>query len=89
MDELSFRNYMEELVLRMLPTVMNSMDICKCEQCKMDIVAYALNNLPPKYVVSDKGGIFTRLETMQSQFDADIITAITRGASLVSENIRH
>jgi len=87
--DVELKNYMEDLVKDMLPTVLDKMDICKCDRCKMDILAYALNNLPPKYVVTRKGDIYTRLATMQGQFSADIIAAITSGATLVGSRPRH
>ena len=89
MQEFSLKNYMEVCVSDMLPAVTKFMDNCKCEKCNMDIMAYALNNLPPKYVATRKGHLYTKLEVMHSQFDADIITALTNGAKLVANNPRH
>lgn len=89
MAEFNFKNYMEDLVQDMLPAVIKNMTVCKCEQCRMDMMAYALNHLPAKYVVTRKGNLYTRIEAMHSQFDADIITALSHGAALVAENPRH
>ena len=89
MSEVNLKNYMEDCVQEMIPTVLKGMDMCTCDHCKMDIMAYALNNLPPKYIVTRKGQLYTKLEAMHSQFDADIVTAVTTGAKLVSENPRH
>lgn len=33
-------------------------EICCCERCRMDVIALALNHLPPKYVVSQEGKAF-------------------------------
>jgi len=89
MSDVSLKNYMEDCVEDILPMVLKGMDICACDHCKMDIMAYALNNLPPKYVVTRKGELYTKLEAMYSQFDADIVTALTTGAKLVGNNPRH
>jgi len=64
-------------------------DICTCEKCKLDIVAITLNNLPPKYVVSEKGEVFTKIKEMEAQFDVDIIKELTRAIEMVSKNPRH
>ena len=43
-------NYMEMAVREELPKLMGMReDICKCEDCQCDIIAYALNKLPSKY----------------------------------------
>ena len=87
--DVELKNYMEDLVQDMLPAVLDKMDICKCPRCQMDILAYSLNNLPPKYVVTRKGDIYTRLATMHTQFSADIIAAVTSGATIVGSKPRH
>ena len=89
MTDYIFKNYMEDLVKDLLPAVLKNMEICKCEQCQLDIKAYALNNLKPKYVVTRKGTLFARLAAMHSQFDADVLTALMNGAKLVGSNPRH
>jgi len=55
----------------------------------MDIRAIALNSLPPKYVVTRKGELYTKLSSLQQQFDVDIISAITKAAVIVGRNPRH
>lgn len=48
---MEFRNYMEELVICVLDEILARQEIgCKCQRCRLDIAALALNNLPPKYV---------------------------------------
>jgi competence protein ComFB len=80
---------MEDCVIQLLPAVLKTIDVCKCERCKMDILAYALNELPPKYVASPKGVIYTKLDAMHIQFDADVASALSKGAQVVKENPRH
>ena len=89
MAELKMKNYMEDCVINILSTVIGSRDICQCERCKMDIIACALNKLPAKYVVSDAGDIYTRIQVMHSQFKSDITTAVTQAVELISANPRH
>ena len=88
-DKIILKNYMEDCVLELIPSVLNGMDICKCERCQMDIAAYTLNKLPPKYVATGKGHMYTKLDTMHAQFGTDIISIIAAGAKLISENPRH
>ena len=89
MSNIEMKNYMEDCVMDMLPAVLKTMDICKCDRCQMDIVAYALNNLPPKYVVARTGRLYAKLNSMYAQFHVDVATAVTNGAKQVSKSPRH
>ena len=83
-------NYMEKLVKSKLEDVLNMRkDICHCEQCKLDIMAVALNNLTPRYIVTDRGKLYTRLDMMEVQFGVDILMAISKGIKVVTEHPRH
>jgi competence protein ComFB len=87
--ELSIRNYMEDMVLAKMPQIMAQLGVCHCEKCKLDIFAYVLNKMPPKYVVTQKGTVFAKLALLQSQFDVDIIIQITQAANKVMARSRH
>jgi len=80
---------MEEVVDSKIDLVLNSMDVCKCDKCKLDIKAIALNSLSPHYVVTDKGNLYSKLKEMEAQFEVDIETAIIKAAMTVSNNPRH
>ena len=83
------RNYMEDCVAMLLDKVINEVDVCKCENCRYDITAIALNSLPPKYVVTTRGQFYAKMDFLHQQFDVDIISAITRATTLVAKNPRH
>ncbi|MCL1862601.1 MAG: late competence development ComFB family protein [Defluviitaleaceae bacterium] len=83
-------NYMEDIVRAKMPDVLKSMpDICNCERCELDRMAYVLNNSPPKYVVTSKGKLYAKLNVLQGQFDVDIVRLITDAAVRVDNNPRH
>ena len=63
---LEIKNYMEEVVFNHMDKVLNNMEICKCEKCRMDIAAIALNNLPTKYVVTQKGELYSKVRDRKS-----------------------
>ena len=56
---------------------------------RSDIKAIALNALPQKYVVTRKGELYAKVNTLQNQFEVDIIAAITRASVIVGRNPRH
>ncbi len=82
-------NYMEEAVFSMLDDVLRNMDVCTCERCTHDIAAIALNNLPPKYIATEKGKLYSKINSLMLQFEVDIISAITKAANIVKANPRH
>ena len=89
MASLKIKNYMEDCVIDMIEPVLANLGCCTCEVCKFDIMAIALNSIQPKYVVTKKGQLYTKLYALQQQFDVDIILAITKAAEMVSKNPRH
>lgn len=55
-------NYMEDLVEIKYNKLILNENTCKCKKCRLDVISLALNNLPPKYVVTDKGALYTQNE---------------------------
>lgn len=62
---------------------------CACDRCKMDILAIVLNNLPPKYVVTDEGEVYSRAGMFDQQHQTDILAQIVKAVSIVSRNPKH
>jgi len=85
----TIKNYMEEAVGNMLDRVLENIDVCKCPKCKLDIMALALNRLPPRYFVTKEGELFERLAELQEQFTVDITAAIAAAAFIVKNNPKH
>lgn len=83
------KNYMEEFVLSQLNEVLTDINMCKCEKCRMDIAALALNDLPPKYVITEKGELYSKINSLRQQFEVDVIAAITKAAVMVKRSPRH
>ena len=83
------KNYMEDVVAHMTDTILNKMNICKCEKCRLDIMAIALNNIPSKYVVTDKGELFSKVRELEQQFEIDVETQIIKAAIFVSRSPKH
>ncbi len=87
---MKLKNYMETAVQNGLDELLDKTDcICKCSRCRLDIVAYALNHLPAKYVVTDKGHTYTRVAEMAQQFNADVVVALTKAIRHVGKKPRH
>jgi len=83
------KNYMEEIVFAQLKEVLADINMCTCEKCLLDVAAIALNDLPPKYIVTDKGELYSKINALSSQFEVNVIAAITKAAVLVKRRPRH
>ncbi len=83
------KNYMEEIVFNLMKDVLEDINMCTCEKCILDIAAIALNDLPPKYIVTEKGELYSKINALKQQFEVDVIAAITKAAVLVKRKPRH
>jgi len=82
-------NVSEELIAMYLKDCLQASGTCQCDRCKIDIVAIALNDFPPNYVVSDFGDMMVRTRILGGQFRVDVVTAIMHAIKKVSERPRH
>ncbi|MCI8307678.1 MAG: late competence development ComFB family protein, partial [Lachnospiraceae bacterium] len=64
-------NLMEETVFNKIDDLWPQTEYCKCEKCRMDIAAYALNRLPAQYVQSLRGNMLCRFESRRIQSEID------------------
>jgi len=59
-------------------------DFCGCPVCRGDVLVYALNRLPARYVASREGTIITELNLDKDQSRATIDVAVMEGCRKVS-----
>lgn len=86
------RNYMEIIVQHTMDYMFNKKDFedIKLEPKKlMDIKAIVLNSLPSKYVVTEKGEMYAKLDEFKIQTEADVITQIVKAVEIVRSNPRN
>jgi competence protein ComFB len=84
------KNCMEAFVYEAIENMLDSYPgICTCEQCQKDIAAYALNHLPPKYIRTNIGDIYTRLDLYDKSQYTQIMRAVAQAIEVVSKNPHH
>lgn len=92
---MQIRNAMEMVVKSTLAEILEKLEkhgierICTCERCLLDIMALALNQLPPRYVVCDQGEAYVRTSALNQQFKVDILFALLNAVRTVQANPRH
>lgn len=79
-------NTMEPCVLGKLDEVLERFSCCRCDRCRKDIVALALNKLPPKYMVLAEG---EPQPEVTPQMNAQVVTAMIQAVIKVRANPRH
>lgn len=85
------RNFSEIEVNNRLNTLLKGYNnICKCEKCKLDIKALALNSLSARYIVSEEGETYKNIMAeINKQEIIDVTTAIIKAIETVSANPKH
>lgn len=79
-------NIMENLVLRHVDTVMQRFNSCKCDRCRCDVTACALNRLPPKYVVAQTA----KIEKAEKEIPINnVMDALIKAVIQVRSHPRH
>ena len=83
-------NVMEDVVRDTLLTYKEKMNLkCDCERCLEDIMALALNDLPPRYIANANLSPYIRAtHETDRQGSTNIITIIAKAASKVSSSPR-
>ena len=78
-------NEAERLVLEELEDQLErATDICKCQDCVLDMAAFALNNTRPAYRVSLMGSVYATTATSQ-----DVKSAVRDAIVRVKANPSH
>lgn len=84
------KNITEMLVEQKLDELLKKDDqCCKCQQCREDIIAYALNQLNPHYVSTGQGQLYTKAKVLTIDYEVEITAALARAIQLVTEHPRH
>lgn len=86
---MELHNYTETVVKEVLNEVLSKRkEVCQCEKCRLDIMAIALNNLPPQYYVSEKGEVYSKLLATYLEIRTKVVTEIIK-ASMQVEKLPH
>ena len=85
----AYQNIMEALVEEGYENTKDQLNCCTCDQCHADVVAYALNHLPPLYAVSPTGVSIAKVVNLRCQHLADIQKCLVQAAQIVSQRPRH
>jgi len=78
-------NLAELAVKEKLNEALNRFKCCECDRCIKDIMAIAVNALPPKYIVRSEQDIAIEL----LKYEGDVVGALVNAVIKVKNNPRH
>jgi competence protein ComFB len=92
-DEYDFENLINEaesLVFKELEMQLDEAEgMCTCQDCVLDIAAFALNNVKPYYRVSLMGTLYARATSDETEYGKEIRKAVKEGIKKVQANPSH
>lgn len=88
-EQPSYINVMQILVEEKADEYMKMFGICCCDKCRVDVRAYALNHLPPKYVVLSQNERVPRLTVYESRFSSDVTSQLIQACKKVMLTPHH
>ena len=88
-------NVMEELIASRVNLMYERLNeakpswfTCDCEDCRLDVVSYVLNRIPPRYVVSGRGVVHTMKLVPTPQIKADIDALVIEAVRAINSTKR-
>ena len=88
-EEPTYMNVMQILVDEKADQYMKMFGICTCDKCREDVRAYALNHLPPKYVVMSEHERIPRLTVYENRFASDITAQLVNACKAIMLTPHH
>lgn len=82
-------NHTEVIVLQTIEELLSKEEynhVSQTENILVDIATYSLNRLPPKYVATQKGEVYTKAEELEQQHSVDILTVVAKAIKVITEN---
>jgi competence protein ComFB len=77
-------NLVEEHVLQAYDRLRGHVpDFCGCSTCRADVLVYALNRLPSRYVATRQGTVLSEVNLEKDQSRAQIDVALLEGFRVV------
>lgn len=61
---------------------------CGCANCRDDVMVFALNRLPPRYVATPLGEVISKVGMERSQEQADVSMALVEALRRVHQSPR-
>ena len=88
-DEFICFNVMQTLVEDKADKYIKMFGLCNCNRCRIDVIALALSNLPPKYVVAKPHELIPRLSMYEQKYSVVVVTQVMSACRKVLDRPHH
>ena len=88
-DEYICYNITQTLVEDKADKYIKMFNLCPCKRCRIDVIALALSNLPPKYVVARPHELIPRLSMYEQKYNAAVVTQVMSACKKVLDRPHH
>ncbi|MCX7614194.1 MAG: late competence development ComFB family protein [Clostridiales bacterium] len=82
-------NIVEKKVLDKIDELIKDMDMCKCEKCRFNAAAIALNSLPPHYVTTTTGALLAGIISTEFNYQTNVFVEVMKALMIVKEHPLH
>jgi len=82
-------NIVEEMVRQKVNELIKDIDMCKCEKCRLNACAIALNALPCHYVTTEKGALLAKITSTEVDYQTNVTIEVTKALMIVKGRPLH
>lgn len=82
-------NVAEQIVEQKVAELMQQTDMCRCDKCRLNACAIALNALPPHYVTTNRGELLAKVSASALDQQTEVIVEVTKALMKVKEHPMH
>lgn len=86
---MQFYNVSEIYARERIDEILKKEGGCNCPSCYMDILSLTCNQLPPRYVNTNEGEMFKKIDVFRRQQKVDVDVAIYKALEVVRKSPRH
>lgn len=88
-NQVYYLNVMQALVEEKVDKCMEMANTCRCQRCRIDIIALTLSNLPSKYVVVHSEDTVPMLSIYEGRYGAMVLSQLMAACEKVKAHPRH
>lgn len=83
-------NIMEDIVHNHLDEILlKNPNICNCSKCIDHIMAFALSNLPARYITTDSGAMHTLIDQVKVEQSSEILKELMKSLDYIKRHPLH
>lgn len=83
------RNFMEDIVSERLVRTIEMLHACDCERCQKDMMALALNDLQPLYMVVEPEAVRETLQAVRADHEVKVTAALIKAIQAIKGSPNH